>query len=389
MRKIESCIEKAHRPNLRAGFTLVELLVVIAIIGVLVALLLPAVQAAREAARRMQCTSHLKQIALAVHNFHDSRNGLPPMMIQTGNNVDNGNSYDGVAHNVDNTRVNRLTLYPLIYPFLEQTSLYDQYANAKHDGREGFNVRFGNQWWQDLGAEGQAQHGSVPVWRCPSRRSGVSIADATGTTGFSLSSDTTSGLTSGPQNDYAGVLVYMGESSRLGAPCVAWWLGKPDSTHSGALANSQRGAFRTSITPANDDARNWECRDSFSWIQDGTSNQLLFGEKHIPATHFGKCDENTADCSMLNFGENRSPQSFRFVRHNDPPYSGGDVLPGIITPDKTGYVGTVNGAFGSFHPGVCNFAIGDGSVRGLSATIRPELLGDLGNVSDGKVASIY
>lgn len=92
-----------HRPARRlAGFTLVELLVVIAIIGVLVALLLPAVQAARESARRTQCTNNLKQLALGCHNYHDMNNALP------------------FAYQQNISHLARLL------PFIEQSALHDR-----------------------------------------------------------------------------------------------------------------------------------------------------------------------------------------------------------------------------------------------------------------------
>lgn len=94
----------------RRGFTLVELLVVIAIIGVLIALLLPAVQQAREAARRMQCTNNLKQLGLAFHNYHDTHGKLPPMYIQITPYTDN---YGHWAWSV------------FLLPFLEQNNTYD------------------------------------------------------------------------------------------------------------------------------------------------------------------------------------------------------------------------------------------------------------------------
>ncbi|QDU28007.1 Type II secretion system protein G precursor [Anatilimnocola aggregata] len=103
-----------HRRTL-AGFTLVELLVVIAIIGVLVALLLPAVQTAREAARRTQCKNHFKQLGLALHNYHDIHKILPPA-IQFWNGDD--------ARTSDNMRPNWVIL---ILPYMEQLPLYESF----------------------------------------------------------------------------------------------------------------------------------------------------------------------------------------------------------------------------------------------------------------------
>jgi len=102
----------------RKGFTLVELLVVIAIIGILVALLLPAIQAAREAARRTQCVNNLKQMGLALSNYHDTYKIFPPAIIGSGQPT----SSPGLVYHVKNT-----TGWALLLPFLEQKAPYDQY----------------------------------------------------------------------------------------------------------------------------------------------------------------------------------------------------------------------------------------------------------------------
>ena len=94
-----------------SGFTLVELLVVIAIIGILIALLLPAVQAAREAARRMKCSSNLRQLGIAVHNYHDAHGEIPPL------------GYGSYADDFGNPTFNKGSLWVRLLPYLEETSV--------------------------------------------------------------------------------------------------------------------------------------------------------------------------------------------------------------------------------------------------------------------------
>ena len=111
-----------RKPLPGVGFTLVELLVVIAIIGILVALLLPAVQAAREAARRMQCSNNLKQFGLALHNYHDMYKAFPPRRGGTA-----GYSIVGAADRYDGN-YDRKSAFIFLLAFLEQQPLADQVA---------------------------------------------------------------------------------------------------------------------------------------------------------------------------------------------------------------------------------------------------------------------
>ena len=151
----------------KLAFTLVELLVVIAIIGILIALLLPAVQAAREAARRMQCTNNLKQLALAVHTFHDAKKYVPGFCFLD----EVKGSRPGGDEGFDDGNLKRFCGLPLFLPFIEQGPLYESILGMRDDA--GNSRPWGNCPWADsYGGERTAWTNKITAFLCPSDGNG-------------------------------------------------------------------------------------------------------------------------------------------------------------------------------------------------------------------------
>jgi len=209
--------QQAHR---KSGFTLVELLVVIAIIGVLIALLLPAVQQAREAARRMQCNNHLKQLGLAFHNYHDTFGNFPPGWID---NDQNNESEWGWS--------------VMILPFMEQRALYDTLNPAE----ERLYTVLGSGTNNQLNALQQP----LETYRCPSDTAPDTIPYDESGTSRQFDSDTTPSNFDVPSSNY---IANMGVCRR----------GRDSKNTGVAYGNSGLG---------------------FRDITDGSSNTLLLGER--------------------------------------------------------------------------------------------------------------
>jgi prepilin-type N-terminal cleavage/methylation domain-containing protein len=350
------------------AFTLVELLVVIAIIGILVALLLPAIQAAREAARRTQCVNNLKQIGIAFHNFHDTYKGMPPLMTGPG----------------------RMSFWGMLYPFAEQQTAWDMLSgsNANAAGGNPTDIGFHMETnWDRLTGQERRSLGSVSYMTCPSRRSGAAIRDG--------------GTHRGPLSDYA--VVFLMRAWNDGGDEQSWW--NHFNPCDGGHVNNQKATVtlaRLSDCSSGDwnvRARTWSVRDTFARITDGTSNVFIVGEKHLRVNEFGNCCSGAASDGSYLFSDGswREYQVARNIRYrlsHGPQDDGYQLGPGgyesdgiaagtYVPPgDQPGGAARAMG-FGSWHPGICNFLRGDGSVTPVNVTISQSVRRWLGQPNDG------
>jgi prepilin-type N-terminal cleavage/methylation domain-containing protein len=209
----ECCMSRAPK---RPAFTLVELLVVIAIIGILVSLLLPAVQAAREAGRRSQCQNNLKQIGIALHEFHDTHNKMPAALIHSGRYGAAPPVYCGpeVCYKGQPYAVYNHSGFVAILPFMEQKGLFDQYrydmvaTSSNPVGQPlGSDPAGANPNHDQIGTTpGVASH-ALKIHQCPSDRDSDLVNYASGSSDYYEATNLARGnylFNSGGSTDYDG-----------------------------------------------------------------------------------------------------------------------------------------------------------------------------------------
>jgi len=314
-----------------AGFTLIELLVVIAIIAVLIGLLLPAVQKVREASQRLKCQNNLKQIGLAIHNYHDARGTLPSGQIEL---LDSTNKYQYYSF-----------AFIDLLPYLEQDSLFRTYLDKPVPNQDPRNQPFCKTY--------------VAAYSCPADpRAGQIYAPE------SIAPDGTA-QTNPP-------ILYMAGSYKLMSG-----LGDYSSTNTfGGFYNEVQTALashRDGKGAFHGDGASGLKPDTLASITDGTSNTIFVGERHT-LTH-----------------ETRGP----FWADSFNLYSkGASFLNGItnvyLMPDYDLCQSQVNSNYckygwGSLHAtNQINFVFGDGHVRSVPPTIDLNIFAALSTIAGGE-----
>jgi prepilin-type N-terminal cleavage/methylation domain-containing protein len=298
----------------RFAFTLIELLVVIAIIAILIGLLLPAVQKVREAAARAKCANNLKQLGLAMHNYHDTTGKFPYLRSGGGQN--------------------RHSWVLLLTPYIEQSTIYQAMSTpiTGVNQTDGFN----NLTSADPTIVATRSAG-VSVLLCPSRRG---VGQLTPIDPGNLS-------VTGQPNDYAAST------------------GDTNVVPTTGVFTFDNGSF----TQLKEKGRR------IADITDGTSNTVMIGEKHLRSSN----PEGANPPGTL-YDPNYDIIAYSAGIQGSYHRRGGASWPLAQSPTTP-----QNMQFGSWHPGIVQFVLADGSVRGLRTSVPGTTLGYLTNINDGNV----
>ena len=338
-----------------SGFTLVELLVVIAIIGILVALLLPAVQSAREAARRAQCTSQLKNITLGMINHESTFNEWPSggWPGRWGGDPDRGSKADQPGSWLFST-----------LPYIEQEALHDMGSGLTGTARSNALI--------------QRDETVVSVLNCPSRRKGGPYPVDVGGQKI-LTGDGTGGVfeyipTMAARADYAA---NVGDTTGYDATCRS-----TEIFPSNYIRDQYPAGFPPKLSDFTGITYCGKATSNRS-ITDGLTNTIALGEKWMPVEEYETGTWHADDWPMYVGFQNDLVRAtyYNAVTPSHTPRRDGDA--GTLT---TGYLYEL---FGSPHAGVCLFSMCDGSVTGVEFDVDAETFRQMGVRNDGGEVKAY
>jgi prepilin-type N-terminal cleavage/methylation domain-containing protein/prepilin-type processing-associated H-X9-DG protein len=320
----------------RTAFTLVELLVVIAIIGVLVALLLPAVQAAREAARRTQCVNNLKQIGLAMHNHADTVKKLPPARVCCDSD---GYCASSLGLTLTPQQRSGTSGFVIILPQLEEQTTFDLFEDFNGDKGIGFWLSPNTAWCTPKHLQAVTSRPSVFV--CPS--------------------DTAEPFTTQYSVNTTTYQLPAGTKAAVGSYAFV----------AGTRGVKKEGGISTGMKFSNTGLFLYIKRFRLTQCPDGLSKTMMVGEVvdgHLP----GSPNLWT-----------RTIRARDGHRYTDNPLN---TWPGDPTNTTDGSY-RINGAFASRHPGGCQFVFGDGHVSLLTENIDQPLYEALSTRGAGETVS--